>query len=155
MPGDPTLSLLGYIFRGVREGLSANAIQRVAIEAGVGINRKRFLQAVGEVRASIARQPDLGGLQGDLAIPEDMHTEVSFAGPTPYRYGGRALVRRPGSPDIETIHYGVVSDAPLAPDEVAARGEADVDRGNREGSDPVTFLGSFMTYALRRPTIFA
>src|SRR6266516_625869 len=35
MPGDPTLSLLGYIFRGVREGLSANAIQRVAIEAGV------------------------------------------------------------------------------------------------------------------------
>lgn len=111
----PLGNLAGSIARAIRSGMSANAFQKTIIGTAQGINRQSLLRAFGQVRAALGVQGQIGGLPGDVPVPNEVISNWGHAPATGYLHHVRVLVRLPGKRDVDTLFFNINSDVPLSP----------------------------------------
>lgn len=140
-------NLAAYITRAVGEGLSANKAYEAVRGTELGVRRQSFLQAYGEVRASVARAADVMGLPGGVPVPDEAVSEWQGAPADRYLYQVRVLVRDPQSLFVSSDPVSIVSRDVLTPDEVIGEAVDIWDAGAKAGSGPEGqgVLGGFLT----------
>jgi hypothetical protein len=133
--------LASLVNEGIRNGLSGNAMQAMASEAGVGIRRSDFQQLVTEVRSSIANESAIQALGANEIADESLVTQWTGGATDTYLHRVTLYVREgpPGNKEIMLHNFDILNDhimsgaeAVASAQELFVNGQADDNYADQE-----------------------
>jgi hypothetical protein len=142
--------IVPLIGQGLGEGLSANAMYRQAVAAGVGIRRSNFLQLVGQVRQARALSNVYAGVAQNEALGSQMFADRAGGIAGQNLYNVRLYVRKgpKGGRTVGRRYFSVSTQDVLSPEEAMAQAEDMFQAGQtHEEYDDEELLGSELAAA--------
>lgn len=114
MAKDP-IPLVSFVARGLREGLSGEAIYRQIKGTELGVRRTTFLQVVGEVRAAFSNREHLMGVDPTLSPDPGWFTDWRAGTSGKFIYQVSIPIRQVGTDETIWRPYSATFDRMVTP----------------------------------------